>query len=191
MQPDSPLDPSIPLKDKRAERFAVIVVGGASYTEAYEKIGLKRHSGNAYTYSQRPDVKPRMAWLIQESARKVVSGPVERSEQIDYNRETAMTDARAAYEMAMENKSASAAVSAVTLMARLAGIPLDDDARTDMTDREGAKFVKNLQDPRIVGLLRSRMDGSHVSKRIGQFSSIQPEEIIDVEPIEVAIVKPS
>lgn len=184
MRSDDSLDPSKPLRDQRAERFALLVVGGARLTDAYEQVGFRRHGPNAYRYSKHEHIAERIRWLKEESANKVLSNPVATSEAVEYSRERAMKDAQAAYDLAMERKQPSAAVSAVTLMARLAGIPLDDDARDDMTEREHAQLAKSLDDPRIVAVLNARLKGTHISNRVSEYAMIQPSEIIDVEPEE-------
>lgn len=63
---------SLPLSDHRKERFANLLVLGMGPTDAHEKAGYSRNSGNAARLKQSQAVSQRVQWLTLEAAKLTI-----------------------------------------------------------------------------------------------------------------------
>lgn len=65
-------DPSKPLQNSRAERFACELAKGASQSEAYRLAGYKHDTGAASRLSANVSVMARVSWLKSQAAESAV-----------------------------------------------------------------------------------------------------------------------
>jgi hypothetical protein len=108
-----------PLKNPKHEKFAELVASGIPVADAHEKAGFKRNDGNARRLRCVEAVAKRIEALQTAVAERVVKANTAVAIRGAYDRETAMTEAKHAYDLAMSNGQASAAIAAVTLRAKL------------------------------------------------------------------------
>lgn len=132
------------LKNARHEAFCQAMMKGKNQSEALVIAGFPDSSSTAVRASQiyrRSDVIARMAELQAKVEAKFIKNAV-------YDAQTAMDEAKAALDMAMERNNPGAAVQAVMLRAKLMGLLIEKkEVRTgtldEKTDDELDGIIRN------------------------------------------------
>jgi hypothetical protein len=111
------------LKNPRHEAFAQALARGMSATAAYVDAGYKANPGNACALKSQQHISKRVAELQEEQAALHQQATVAAVAKAQVTIEGLIADAEAARMKAMAEKGgASAAVSAITTKAKLAGL---------------------------------------------------------------------
>jgi hypothetical protein len=139
------------LSNAKHELFCQHLALGKTASEAYEMAGYKPSRSNASVLKAKHSVSDRLAELLQLSERKVV-------QQIEYTRDSILTELEEARQMAIELKNPSAAWQAAMAKAKICGLIVDrrevgDAGAFDhMTDEElMQEAVKRARELGIAG----------------------------------------
>lgn len=133
------------LKNRKHELFAQELAKGKSEVEAYELAGYKPDDGNASRLTGDDRIRTRIEELLGKVA-----------DRVEVTLESLMRDAEAARLLAMKIDQPSAAVSALTARAKLAGLWIERSERTNrnvdldaLTDQQIAERLLGTNGARL------------------------------------------
>jgi hypothetical protein len=120
--PNDQIDPTKPLHDQQEEAFAVKCAAGIDTFQAYKLIYQKGTKPVAFALREKDSVNARIAFLQEAYVDTMMAEAAKEVAITNYNKEQAMVEAHAALKMSMQLMDARAAVAAVGLKAKLAGL---------------------------------------------------------------------
>lgn len=110
------------LKDSKYEAFAQAIHQGKSQVEAHEFAGFKPHRGNASKLAQKDIIVARVLELNKKREAKLEVAHEKAVERAAVSIESLIKEADEIQKAALEANNHSAAVSALTAKAKLAGL---------------------------------------------------------------------
>jgi hypothetical protein len=129
------------LQNPRHEKFAAELAAGKSAAEAYERAGYVKNFGNCIRLKGNERVSARVDEILQEATKKVV-------QDIEYTRDTLLSELEEARQLALKHRQPSAAVAATMGKAKILGLIIDRreigevGAFDHMTDEELVEHAK-------------------------------------------------
>lgn len=122
------------LTNAKHERFAQALADGKTALAAYVEAGYRPNDGNASTLKADQRISKRVAEILSQRETIRAMGVAKAIERAAYEVADAMSEAEEARSLAMNKGNAGAAVAAILLKAKLAGLVIDRKESGDPGD---------------------------------------------------------